>query len=49
MQRLADTVLLQLVREMYAHFEDPEAQIDIKDWLKMAKRFVEEPAGKRRG
>jgi hypothetical protein len=47
MQRLADTVLLQLVKEAFDHFENPESRVDIKDWVKVAKRFVEEPGRKR--
>jgi len=37
---VADPVLLQLVREAYAHFENPESAVDIADWLKTARQFV---------
>jgi len=48
MQRLADTVLLQLVREAYDHFENPESRVDIKDWVKVAKPLVQ-PAARKQG
>lgn len=47
MQRLADTVLLQLVREAFDHFENPESRVDIRDWVKVARPFVNAAARKR--
>jgi len=40
MQSLADPVLLQLVREAYDHFEDPESRVNIADWVRTAKPLV---------
>lgn len=38
--QVVDRVLLQLVREAYAHFEDPESPVDINEWVKTARGFV---------
>lgn len=38
--QVADPVLLQLVREAYAHFEDPDSPVDINEWVKTARGFV---------
>lgn len=36
-----DPLLLQLVREAFEHFEDPDSRVDIRDWVKTARPFVE--------
>lgn len=38
---LADPVLQQLVREAYEAFLDPESRVDLREWVKAAKPFVE--------
>lgn len=33
-------VLQQLVREAYAHFEEPESPVDIQEWVKTARPLI---------
>jgi hypothetical protein len=40
MKRLADPVLLQLVREAVDHFENPASDVDIRGWVKEARKVV---------
>ena len=37
---VADPVLVQLVREAYDHFENPDSRVDVRDWVKTARQFV---------
>jgi len=48
MRHLADPVLLQLVREAYDHFENPDSRISIKEWVREARTFVEPTAWRKR-
>jgi hypothetical protein len=47
MQRLADPVLLLLVREAYDLLTNPETRLNSKDWEKTAAPFVRPSARKR--
>jgi hypothetical protein len=40
MRRLADVVLLQLVREMYDYHENPESTVNLEDWVRVAAPIV---------
>jgi len=37
---VADPLLVQLVREAYDHFQNPESEVDIREWLKTAEQFM---------
>jgi len=37
---VADPVLLQLVREAYDHFQNPESPVDIREWVQTAEQFM---------
>jgi hypothetical protein len=40
LRRLADPVLLQLVQEAYDHFENPDSTVDVRDWIREARKVV---------